>query len=168
AADYRLISRRVSQIFQNQIRERNLFLRGLINWVGFKQTYLTFNVEERLAGKSKYTLARSMSLAIDGIISVSKKPLQIVTCFGILIAIFGLIWAGITFTLYFFTKTTLPLGWSTIVIIISLFSGVQLIFLGIVGEYIGAIFDEVKGRPNYLVDYKLNFLEENYKRNFHE
>jgi dolichol-phosphate mannosyltransferase len=156
AADFRLISRRVLTVFKHQIRERNQFLRGLIKWVGFKSIGIPFQSKKRPAGKSKYSLGRMVQFGIHGILSFSKRPLQAATFVGFIFALFGFIYGLIVFIQYFFDKS-LPSGWTTLIILISMFSGVQLIFLGIIGEYIGAIFDEVKGRPHYIIDEKINF-----------
>jgi dolichol-phosphate mannosyltransferase len=155
AADFRLISRRVAEVFQNRIRERNQFMRGLFSWVGYNSTHIPFQVKTRIAGKSKYSFIRLIRFAMQGIVSFSKTPLQTAIIFGFIFAFFGLVYSIITF-IQFFLDDTLPSGWATLTILISLFSGVQLIFLGIIGEYIGAIFDEVKGRPHYLIEEKIN------------
>jgi glycosyltransferase involved in cell wall biosynthesis len=156
AADFRLFSRRVAEVFQNQIRERNQFLRGLFSWVGFRSVEIYFKAEPRPAGISKYSFGRMMRFGTHGIISFSKRPLQAAVLVGFIFAAIGLVNALITFTQYFIHKS-IPSGWTTLAILISMFSGVQLIFLGIIGEYIGAIFDEVKGRPHYIVEEKINF-----------
>lgn len=159
AADFRLVSRRVAEIFQKQIRERNQFLRGLFNWVGFKSIGISFQSRTRPAGKSKYSLGRMVSFALHGMISFSKRPLQAAVLFGFLFAGFGLLNAFVTFLQFFFYRS-LPSGWTTLTILISMFSGVQLIFLGIIGEYVSAIFDEVKARPHYIIEEKVNFPDE--------
>jgi glycosyltransferase involved in cell wall biosynthesis len=155
AADFRLISRRVALVFQTQIRERNQFLRGLISWVGFRSVGVPFRVGTRAAGRSKYSLARLIRFGMQGIVSFSKRPLQAAIVVGFVFAAFGLINAVITFVEYFL-YASLPSGWTTLTILISLFSGVQLIFLGIIGEYLGAIFDEVKARPHYIIEEQVN------------
>lgn len=156
AADFRLLSRRVIEVFQKHIRERNLFLRGLVSWVGFKSVALPFQVRQRSAGKSKYSFSRMVRFGIDGIVSFSKRPLQAAIFVGVAFAAFGLLFALLTLTQYFYLAS-LPSGWTTLTILIATFSGIQLIFLGIIGEYIGAIFDEVKSRPHYIVEEKINF-----------
>ena len=156
AADFRLVSRRVAEIFQKQIRERNQFLRGLFSWIGFRSVEVPFRAGTRLAGKSKYSFGRMVRFGTQGIVAFSKKPLQAAVIVGFIFAAIGLVNALITFVQFFATRS-LPSGWTTLTILISMFSGVQLIFLGIIGEYIGAIFDEVKGRPHYIVEEKVNF-----------
>ncbi len=158
AADFRLLSQRVVDVFQKQIRERNLFLRGLVGWVGFRSIGLAFQVRKRGAGKSKYSLTRMIRFGVDGVVSFSKKPLQAAVFVGTGFAMFGLFVAGLTLVQYFY-YASLPSGWTTLTILIAMFSGVQLVFLGIIGEYLGAIFDEVKNRPHYIVEEKINFYE---------
>ena len=155
SADFRLLNKKVLNIIKTQIRERNLFLRGMISWIGFSQTSIPFYVKERSGGKSKYSLGRLIQFGLNGVVSFSKKPLQAAIYVGVLFAFLGFIFALVTITQYFFDDT-FPAGWATLVVVFSVFSGVQLIFLGIIGEYIGAIFDEVKGRPHYIIEEKIN------------
>ena len=155
AADYRLISRRVVKLFQTQIRERNQFLRGLFSWIGFKSVAVPFTVAERVGGTSKYSLGRLLRFAADGVVSFSKKPLQAAIIVGLAIAALGFGLTILTVIQYLMTNSWPP-GWATLVILMSAFSSVQLVFLGIIGEYIGAIFDEVKARPHYIVEDALN------------
>jgi polyisoprenyl-phosphate glycosyltransferase len=155
AADFRLISRRVAIIFKEQLRERNMFLRGLISWVGFNQSAVSFTVGPRGGGISKYPLVRLLKFSREGVLSFSKKPLQAAIFVGVAFAGLGFIMAFVTFIQYCMKLVT-PSGWTTLVILLSVFSGIQLIFLGIIGEYIGGIFDEVKKRPHYIVEEKVN------------
>lgn len=155
AADFRLISYRVAEVFRKQIRERNQFLRGLFSWVGFRTTGIKFQVRKRRAGRSKYSLSRMFQFGFEGVVSFSKKPLKAAIYVGVCFAILSFIFALVSLVQYF-VYASFPSGWTTIVMLISISSGVQLIFLGIVGEYIGAIFDEVKGRPHYIVEETVN------------
>jgi dolichol-phosphate mannosyltransferase len=154
-ADFRLISRKIATIFQTQIRERNMFLRGLFAWVGFKATTIPFRAEIRMAGKSKYSFGRMIRLGIDGILSFSRRPLRAATVVGLVMAGFGFLLALVT-TVQYFYDGSFPPGWTTLLILITIFSGTQLIFMGILGEYIAAIFDEVKARPHYIVEEAIN------------
>lgn len=155
-ADFRLISKRVAHIFQKQIREKNQFLRGLFRWVGFNSIGIEYTPAERTIGVSKYNMSRMMRFASAGIVSFSKKPLQYSIYLGIFFSCLGLLSASISFISYFITDE-IPSGWATLSILISVFGGIQMFFLGVLGEYIGAIFDEVKARPLYIVEEKLNF-----------
>lgn len=158
AADFRLISRRVARIFQEEIRERNQFLRGLFSWVGFKNTGVQFKSRARAAGGSKYSVGRLFQFAAHGLVSFSKRPLQAAIYIGVLFAFLGFALALLTLIAYL-TDRSAPPGWATLAILIPVFSGIQLIFLGVLGEYVGAIFDEVKNRPHYIVEKKINFRE---------
>ena len=147
-ADYRLISARVLKEFA-KFKEVNLFLRGLIPLVGFKSTTVEYARSERMAGKSHYPLKKMIGLAVDGITSLSVKPLQLIMSFGILVAgvsFVGCIWALITALC---GKSVA--GWASMTCIICFVSGVQLISLGIIGEYIGKIYLETKHRPRYII-----------------
>ena len=154
-ADFRLISRRVAHIFQTQMRERNQFLRGLFKWVGFPQKGIYFEANLRTHGKSKFSWNSLFKLAFNGLIGFSKKPLKFAIFIGLFFAIFGLFFTVVVLCNYFVSNKT-PSGWSTLSILISVFGGMQMFFLGVLGEYIGAIFDEVKKRPLYLVEKKIN------------
>lgn len=156
AADFRLISRRVAHLFRTEIRERNQFLRGLFSWVGFRKIGLRFSGQARRGGRSKYSLPRLLRFATEGVVSFSKRPLTAAIYVGFAFACFGLLVAVVTLVQYF-SSSHLPSGWTTIVILISMFSGVQLVFLGVIGEYIGFIFDEVKARPRYVVEEAIGF-----------
>ena len=147
-ADYRLISSRVLQEFAN-FHEVNLFLRGMIPLVGFKSTTVSYSREERLAGESHYPLKKMIALAIDGITSLSVKPLRLTTGLGVVVALIsfiGVLWAIITALC---GKTVA--GWASMTCIVCFVSGVQLICLGIIGEYIGKIYMETKQRPRYII-----------------
>ena len=147
-ADYRLISSRVLQEFAG-FKEVNLFLRGLIPLVGFKSTTVSYARAERLAGKSHYPLRKMIALAVDGITSLSVKPLRLITGFGIFVALIsfiGCLWALITALC-----GKAVAGWASMTCIICFVGGVQLICLGIIGEYIGKIYLETKARPRYII-----------------
>ena len=147
-ADYRLISARVLRELAN-FREVNLFLRGLVPLVGFKSSSVYYTRSERLAGKSHYPLSKMLALAINGITSLSVKPLRLITGLGVAVALLsflGVLWAVIT-ALCGRAVT----GWASTTSIVCFVSGVQLISLGILGEYVGKIYLEVKQRPRYII-----------------
>ena len=147
-ADYRLVSSVVLNEFEN-FREVNLFLRGLIPLVGFESTTVEYARNERMAGESHYPLKKMIGLAVDGITSLSVKPLQLIMGFGLavaLISFIGCIWALITRV-----SGKAVDGWASMTCIICFVSGVQLISLGIIGEYIGKIYLETKARPRYII-----------------
>jgi dolichol-phosphate mannosyltransferase len=154
-ADFRLISARVARTLRTQIRERGVFLRGILRWVGFNQVGVEYSAARRAAGRSKYSLSRMIGLATAGILSFSTKPLRMGIFVGLGFAVLSFAYGAVTVVSYF-TDRSLPSGYATIVTLLLLFSGVQLIFMGILGAYIGGIYDEVKRRPHYLVDEALN------------
>lgn len=147
-ADYRLISAKVLREFAG-FREVNLFLRGMIPLVGFSSTSVYYERHERLAGKSHYSLKKMFSLAFDGITSLSIKPIRLITGFGLMVAaisFIGVVWSVVEF----FLGQTVS-GWASMTSIICFVSGVQLISLGVIGEYIGKIYLETKQRPRYII-----------------
>lgn len=147
-ADYRLLSARVLREFSG-FQEVNLFLRGLIPLVGFKSDTVEYVRTVRLAGESKYPLKKMLSLALDGITSLSIKPLRLITGFGVVVAIvsfIGVIWAMIQAL-----RGNSVAGWASTTCIVCFVSGVQLISLGIIGEYVGKTYMEVKHRPKYII-----------------
>ena len=147
-ADYRLMSARVLKEFEN-FHEVNLYLRGMVPLVGFPSTTVSYSRAERIAGESHYPLKKMLGLAADGITSLSVKPLRLITGFGVFVAILsfiGCVWALITAI----CGKAVP-GWASTTCIVCLVSGVQLISLGIIGEYIGKIYMETKARPRYII-----------------
>ena len=147
-ADYRLLSSRVLEEFA-KFREVNLFLRGMVPLVGFKSTCVTYERHERIAGESHYPLSKMLALAFDGITSLSTKPIRFITGFGVFVALvsfIGVLWAVIEAALGLTVS-----GWASMTSIICFVSGVQLICLGVIGEYIGKIYLETKHRPRYII-----------------
>lgn len=147
-ADYRLISARVLKELAG-FREVNLFLRGMVPLVGFSSTNVYYERKERAAGESHYPLSKMLGLAFDGITSLSVKPIRMVTGLGIIVSVFsffGVIWAVVTAL-----AGNAVLGWASVVCTICLITGVQLVCLGVIGEYIGKIYLEVKQRPRYII-----------------
>lgn len=154
-ADFRLISGRVARTVREQIHERGIFLRGILSWVGFNQVAVAYTPGHRAAGRSKYSLSRMMALATAGILAFSTKPLRMGIFVGLGFALLGFAYGAVTVVSYF-TDPQTPRGYATIVTLLLLFSGVQLVFMGVLGAYVGAIYDEVKGRPHYIVDEAIN------------
>ena len=157
-ADYRLISSKVLQEFAN-FKEVNIFLRGLVPLVGFKSTCVYYERAERIAGKSHYPLRKMLTLAFDGITSLSVKPIRMITLLGILVAVLsfiGIIWAVVG---NFMGQTVS--GWTSTVCIVCFMGGIQLLCLGVIGEYIGKIYLETKHRPRYIISQRTEDLEKN-------
>lgn len=149
--DFRIMSRRVVEELR-QLHEKHGFLRGLVAFVGFSQAYIEFDRNPRLFGKSNYNrYLGALKLAINGLISFSTRPLQIMSIMGFFIALFGFFLGGF-FLLQKIIGVNLTPGLSTTILAITFFSGIQLLFLGLMGEYIGRIYEEVKCRPMYIID----------------
>lgn len=147
--DFRLIDRKVCNQMKN-IHEKNRFVRGLVSWVGFKQSAVEYERDERFAGETKYPLKRMLKLSLDGITSFSYKPLKLANYLGASLSVIGFVYMLIVLYQKLFTTTTVT-GWSSIIVIQLFFSGITLMMLGVIGEYIGRIYDEAKGRPLYIV-----------------
>ena len=147
-ADYRLMSARVLNALEGY-GEVNLFLRGIIPQLGFKQSYVYYSRAEREAGTTHYPLSKMLSLAIDGITSFSVRPLRLITGFGLLVALLSFI--GIIYVLVSVISGNYVDGWASTTCIICFVSGIQMISLGVIGEYIGKIYLETKQRPRYII-----------------
>lgn len=147
-ADYRLLSARVLKEFAN-FEEVNLFLRGMVPLVGFKSTTVTYERHERIAGESHYPMSKMLALAVDGITSLSVKPLRMITGFGIIVA--GISFIGVIWALITALSGNSVSGWASMTCIICFVSGVQLICMGVIGEYVGKIYMETKHRPRYII-----------------
>ena len=151
AADFRLISRKVARLFQTSIRERGQFLRGLFQWVGFRTTTVPFVSPPRPKGRTKYDLKRLITFSVTGILSFSKVPLRVATLLGFVISTLSLMY-GVWLIGYFFIRGHMPPGYTSLIVMMLFLGGLQLTVLGILGEYVGSVFDEVKQRPLYIVD----------------
>lgn len=155
--DFRLMSRAVVDTLR-AMPERDRFVRGMVSWVGFKQTALPYRRAERFAGQSKYPLRKMIKFATDGILSFSSRPLQLAVGMGLTSATLAM--AGIVYALYMriFTSVWVE-GWTAMMIAVLFMGGVQLICIGILGEYIGRIYNEIKKRPLYVVQEYVGFAQ---------
>jgi polyisoprenyl-phosphate glycosyltransferase len=156
--DFRLMSRRIVVVLR-ELRETHRFVRGLVAWLGFKQTAVLYDRPVRFAGETKYPFAKMLRFAIDGITSFSILPLRFATYLGMFISMVSVavaIWATLARVVF---HATVP-GWTTLMVLVSLLAAVQLIMTGILGEYIGRIYEQVKLRPIYVVAEQVNFAEE--------
>ena len=149
SGDFRLIARKVCTVLSS-LTERNRYIRGLVSWVGFKQTSVEYIREERFAGETKYPLRRMIAFALDAITSFSYKPLKMAIYLGFTISALSFFYLLLILYQRLFTDTTI-VGWTSIVAMNLLFNGIMLIILGIIGEYIGRIYDESKNRPLYII-----------------
>lgn len=152
--DFRLMSRQVVEAFK-QLRERHRFVRGMIPWVGFRAVPLEYDRDERFAGETKYPLRKMLAFATNAILSFSKKPLTLAIRLGFMTILVGVALGLYVLYLKLFTSIPVP-GITAVLLSIVVFSGVQILLIGIVGEYIARIFEEVKGRPLYLVAETVN------------
>ncbi|HTA37583.1 MAG TPA: glycosyltransferase family 2 protein [Candidatus Acidoferrales bacterium] len=150
--DFRLMSRRVVEALRRS-PERHRFLRGMVSWVGFKQTGVEYDRDERLSGTTKYPLPKMVRFAIDGITSFSDIPLRFASYFGFIVSAIAFVYALVVlgYKLFSLNPPGYTPGWASTICAVLFLGGVQLMSLGILGEYIGRVYDEVKGRPLYLV-----------------
>jgi dolichol-phosphate mannosyltransferase len=154
--DFRLMDRRVVDELA-RMRERNRFVRGMVSWIGFRQCEVSYVREERFAGETKYPLAKMLKFALDGIFSFSDLPLKVSSLFGFICAATSLSFMAYGFVIKYVHPEGLVPGWTSLFVAILFVGGVQLICLGILGEYLGRIYEEVKGRPLYVIDEEINF-----------
>ncbi len=155
AGDFRIITRRIIEHLR-QLNESHGFLRGLVAYVGFAQTFIEYDRDERFAGKGNYNrFTGSLRIGLNGLVSYSARPLLLMSISGFVLATLGFILGG-WYVLQKLIGVDLTPGLSTTVFIITFFSGIQLLGLGLIGEYVGRIYDEVKRRPMYIVDKKIN------------
>jgi glycosyltransferase involved in cell wall biosynthesis len=148
-SDFRLIDRRVADIFSN-FRENDLFIRGIIKWVGFKQIAIDFYPNDRFSGRTKYSMRKMLNFAFDGITSLSIRPLYIAVYLGFILSLLSFLYLPYVFWSYYFSGHY-SYGWGSVILTVVFFSGLQLSVLGIIGIYIGKMFMQVKDRPLYLV-----------------
>lgn len=153
--DFRLADKKVIDVI-NDLPEHNKFLRGLFSWVGYRQIPIEYERRERFAGKTKYPFKKMLKLAIDGIISFSNKPLKILGVIGIFSIIISFVILIYSLISYMFKLNNLTAGWTSLMVTITFFSGVQLLSIWIMSEYIARIYDESKGRPQYIIDKTIN------------
>lgn len=156
AADFRLMTRKAADAFL-LLEERDRFTRGLISWMGFNQAFVTFQADVRLSGKSKYTIRKMFRFALNGVTSFSSRPLRISFYIGLIISLLGMIYALYALIMYFKGETIQ--GWASLTIVVLLMGGVQLISIGIIGEYLSRVYNEVKRRPLYMIKSSVGFQE---------
>lgn len=154
--DFRLIDSTVIREF-NRLHERGKYIRGLISWIGFKQVPFYYERHARFAGETKYPLSKMIKFAMTALLYFSKKPLQLALTLGTLAMLFGLVLACWYIFGKIFGYTNAESGYTSIMIIVIFFGGVQLLTIGALGQYIGVLFDEIKGRPEYIINDQINF-----------
>ena len=153
--DFRLIDRKVIDSLCN-LSEHNKYIRGLVVWVGYTQYAYEYDRQERIAGTTKYPFKKMLKLALDGIISFSTKPLKIIGGIGILALIVALVIALYALLSYIFSWNSLVPGWTSLMLTITILSGIQFLSVWIMSEYIARIYDEVRNRPEYIIKEKIN------------
>jgi polyisoprenyl-phosphate glycosyltransferase len=153
AADFRLLARPVFEVFQTRLRERTLFLRGLVNWVGFRSSAVRFRPRARRGGRTKYPIGRMLRFALTGLVSFSRFPLRAAGAVGLALVLLGAATGGLALA-------DVYEGWAAeraiLLTAIFLVGGAQLVFTGVLGEYLGAVLDEVRARPHYVVEERIN------------
>ena len=154
--DFRLINRRIIDEF-NRLHEKNKYIRGLISWMGYKQVPCYYERKERFAGETKYPLKKMLKFASTGLLSFSKKPLKLAVWLGMLSVLVALVYAIVILIMKILHPESFVTGWTSIIFMIIFFGGVQLLTIGLLGEYIGSLFDEAKDRPEYIISEKVNF-----------
>ncbi|WP_044172276.1 glycosyltransferase [Flectobacillus major] len=154
--DFRLIDKHVIEAFKS-LPEKNKYIRGLITWVGFKQVPIMYVREERFAGETKYPLSKMIKFASTSLLYFSKKPLKLALGLGSLSILVGILLAIWVISGLIYRPNTIVPGWSSTVIAVIFFGGVQLLTIGVLGEYLGNMFEEIKNRPEYIIHEKINF-----------
>ena len=157
--DFRLVDKKVVDEM-NKLPEHNKFLRGLWSWLGYKQYAFEYERKERFAGKTKYPLKKMLKLASDGVVSFSNKPIKLVGFLGIISIIISFVILIYALISYFYRLNQLSAGWTSLMCATTFFAGVQLLSLWIISEYIGRIYEETKGRPQYIIEKKINIEKE--------
>lgn len=156
--DFRLIDKQVMTEFK-KFREKGKYIRGIISWIGFKQVPFKYKREARFAGETKYPLSKMIHFASTAMLYFSKKPLKLATSLGFITVLIGIAYAAYALIGKIVGFTHALSGWSSIIILVVFFGGVQLLTVGVLGQYIGILFDEVKDRPEYIVDKTDNIIE---------
>lgn len=157
AADFRLLDRKVVSAFR-QLRERRRFIRGMIPWLGFRTAYVTYEAERRFAGRPKYSLLRMLRLALAGVISFSTIPLRVSLYIGLLLVLLNCFYSLYILYAYLYLHATVS-GWASLMLVVLFLSSVQFILLGILGEYVATVVEEVKQRPLYATREEIGFAE---------
>lgn len=150
AADFRLLDKNIVKILINDIHEYHLFYRGLISWIGYKQTGIEYLPNKRYSGKTKYSFLKMFSLALNGITSFSIKPLKISILLGLILSLLTLIYGLYVIWISVFTDKTVQ-GWTSVILSVLFVGGINMILLGIIGEYVGKIYIQIKERPHFLI-----------------
>jgi dolichol-phosphate mannosyltransferase len=158
-ADFRLVSPRVAEVLRSGLSERAPFLRGLVEWMGFRQRVVEYRATGRIAGRTKYTLRRRLSFARKAITAFSQVPLRVAAPLGLTIAAGSLVYAAWLAVGWFRDRASLPPGWVTLATVALFLGGLQLAFIGILGEYLAHVHDETRRRPRFIVREAVNYVD---------
>lgn len=158
--DFRLVDRNIIDNF-NRLKEKNKYIRGLISWFGYKQCPIYYARQERFAGETKYPFKKMLRFATNSMLYFSKKPLKIASVAGLICIGLGVAYLLLNLYYWFFHLRTMVTGWTSLVVIIVFFGGIQLLTIGVLGQYIGILFDEIKDRPEYIVSRTINTRNKN-------
>lgn len=150
SADFRLIDKKICKILKNDINEYYLFYRGLVNWIGFDAYAISYTPNTRNHGKSKYSLSKMLSFALNGITAFSIKPLRLAVLLGTIISFIAFVYGIYVLSLFLFTDTPVK-GWTSLILLTIFLGGVNMLLLGIIGEYLGKLYFESKKRPHYII-----------------
>jgi len=154
--DFRLIDKHVIEAFKS-LPEKNKYIRGLISWIGFKQVPVVYVREERFAGETKYPFSKMIKFASTSLLYFSKKPLKLALTIGLISIVIGIGLAIWVFTGLLYRTNSIVPGWASTIIALIFFGGIQLLTIGVLGEYLGNMFEEIKNRPEYIIHEKINF-----------
>ncbi len=157
--DFRLVDRKVIDTF-NKLKEKNKYIRGLISWIGFKQCPVNYTREERFAGTTKFPFSKMFGFATNSMLYFSKKPLKFAILMGFFSICLGLIYLAVSLFFWISGVRTMVSGWTSLIVVIVFFGGVQLLTIGVLGQYIGVLFDEIKERPEFIVSRTINMEEQ--------
>jgi dolichol-phosphate mannosyltransferase len=149
AADFRLLDQSVVEVLRG-MTSKALFLRGMAVWVGFRSAQVPFRVQPRRSGRTKYSLVKMVRLALDGLVSLSSIPLYVAFYMGAIVSALSFLYLAYVIGVFFFTDQAVP-GWSSLMVAVLLLSGIQIVLMGVIGLYLGKVYDEVRGRPAYIV-----------------
>jgi dolichol-phosphate mannosyltransferase len=152
-ADFRLLDRKVIDVLKNNLNEYYLFYRGLLPWIGFTQIGIRYKAQPRFAGKSKYTCAKMFNFATHGITGFTIKPLRMAIYCGLVVSMIAFLYGGWAVYQHLIFHRTFP-GWTSLLISILFLGGIQILFIGVLGEYLGKMFFEIKKRPHYIIKEK--------------
>jgi polyisoprenyl-phosphate glycosyltransferase len=158
SGDFRLLGRKAINVF-NQLNEKSRYVRGLMHWIGFRQCQIAYHRKKRFSGRTKYTFSKMLKFALDGITSFSHLPLRLASYFGLFVSFVCFLYLIYAILLKLLTNAPIG-GWTSLMTAILFIGGIQLVTIGIIGEYIGRIFDETKNRPLYIIDENLGFEEQ--------